>query len=128
MKALSIRQPWAHLIVLGGKDIENRSWNTKHRGPFLIHAAKGCTFSEQVSAGDFVRSLQDEKAYHVLKSAWRAPRMGIIAVANLVDVVTESANPWFTGPYGFVIENVRPLPFTPIKGKLGFFEVPEFNQ
>ncbi len=26
MKALSIQQPWAWLILHGGKDIENRSW------------------------------------------------------------------------------------------------------
>jgi len=31
MKALSIRQPWAWLIIAGHKDIENRSWGTKYR-------------------------------------------------------------------------------------------------
>ena len=38
MKALSIKQPWAWLIVNGFKDIENRTWRTKIRGEFLIHA------------------------------------------------------------------------------------------
>lgn len=46
MKALSIRQPWAWLIVNGFKDIENRSWHTKYRGPVLIHASKGLTRKE----------------------------------------------------------------------------------
>ncbi|RZK62259.1 MAG: ASCH domain-containing protein, partial [Pedobacter sp.] len=32
MKALSIKQPWATLISTGIKDIENRTWATKHRG------------------------------------------------------------------------------------------------
>ena len=40
MKTLSVRQPWAWLIVYGGKDIENRSWRTPYRGPLLIHAGK----------------------------------------------------------------------------------------
>ena len=40
MKAISIRQPWAWLIVHGYKDVENRTWATKHRGPILIHAGK----------------------------------------------------------------------------------------
>jgi hypothetical protein len=40
MKALSIRQPWASLIVAGYKDIENRSWRTSYRGPVLIHSAQ----------------------------------------------------------------------------------------
>lgn len=41
MLALSIRQPWASLILKAGKDIENRCWQTKVRGRVLIHAAKG---------------------------------------------------------------------------------------
>ena len=38
MKALSIRQPWADLIVDGKKSIETRKWNTHYRGWFYIHA------------------------------------------------------------------------------------------
>mgnify|MGYP002359850962 FL=1 len=38
MKALSIRQPWAGLIIHGYKDIENRDWPTRYRGPLLVHA------------------------------------------------------------------------------------------
>ena len=45
MKALSIRQPWAAAIVQLGKNIENRTWATRFRGPILIHAAK--TISRQ---------------------------------------------------------------------------------
>ena len=40
MKALTIRQPWASLIVDGEKRVENRTWPTKYRGPLLIHAGK----------------------------------------------------------------------------------------
>jgi len=36
--SLSIRQPWAWLIVQGHKPIENRTWPTTYRGPLLIHA------------------------------------------------------------------------------------------
>lgn len=39
-KALTVKQPWAWAIVAGGKDVENRSWATKYRGPVLIHAGK----------------------------------------------------------------------------------------
>ena len=38
VKALSIRQPWAWLVVHGYKDVENRSWSTGFRGRVLIHA------------------------------------------------------------------------------------------
>lgn len=41
MKVLSIRQPWASLIVYGYKKYEFRSWQTHYRGDLLIHASKG---------------------------------------------------------------------------------------
>jgi len=41
MKALSLIQPYATLIMLGYKQYETRSWDTKHRGPLAIHASVG---------------------------------------------------------------------------------------
>lgn len=38
MKVLTIKQPWATLIVDGYKKYEFRSWKTKYRGKILIHA------------------------------------------------------------------------------------------
>lgn len=38
-KVLSLLQPWADLVVRGHKKVETRSWNTKYRGPLLIHAS-----------------------------------------------------------------------------------------
>lgn len=38
--ALSIKQPWATLIISGIKKIEIRRWSTAIRGPVFIHAAK----------------------------------------------------------------------------------------
>ena len=40
LKALTIRQPWADLILRGLKTIEIREWQVKHRGPFLIHVSR----------------------------------------------------------------------------------------
>lgn len=40
MKTLTVKQPWAELIVSGIKDIENRTWRTNFRGRVLIHTAK----------------------------------------------------------------------------------------
>ena len=40
MRCLSIKQPWAWLIVNGRKDVENRSWPTRVTGLFLVHAGK----------------------------------------------------------------------------------------
>lgn len=40
MKVLSIREPWATLIINGHKEYEFRSWRTNYRGKILIHASK----------------------------------------------------------------------------------------
>jgi ASCH domain len=39
VKCLSIRAPFSHLIIIGAKTAEYRSWATSHRGPLAIHAA-----------------------------------------------------------------------------------------
>lgn len=38
MKVLTIKQPWASLIIKGYKKYEFRSWKTNYRGKILIHA------------------------------------------------------------------------------------------
>lgn len=40
MKAITLWQPWASLVVCGFKQYETRSWTTGHRGTLAIHAAK----------------------------------------------------------------------------------------
>lgn len=40
LKAITLWQPWAELMMLGLKLFETRSWATDHRGPLAIHAAK----------------------------------------------------------------------------------------
>lgn len=120
MRALSIRQPWAWLIVNGHKDIENRSWPTKVRGTIAIHASKGMTHKEYVDCY-YLAARQGIK----LPSLPDLQRGGIVGTADIVDCVSESDSPWYFGEYGFTLTNAKPLPFVPLLGKLGFFEVPE---
>lgn len=121
MKALSIRQPWADLILKYGKDIENRDWPTKMRGRILIHAAKGCTKDEFEDAMLYARAVLKQPAlidYHTMQ------RGGIIGAVTITDCVTKSDSPWFMGEYGFVLQSPNPIVFLPWRGQLGFFDVP----
>lgn len=118
MKALSIRQPWAWLIVNGHKDIENRSWLTHYRGPLLVHASKGMTRDEYIIAGTIAHQNGVKiPPFEELK------RGGIVGRVDVVDCVDQDPSPWFFGEFGFVLKNAKPLPFQPLTGKLGFFEV-----
>lgn len=117
-RALSIRQPWASLIVRGIKDIENRSWPTKFRGPFAVHASK--TFDRQ--APDWINNRfnlgisKDENEYATC---------GIVGTAYLNNCIETSDSPWFTGPFGFVIRQAHEIPYIPAAGHLRFFQLPE---
>lgn len=126
MKALSIRQPWAWLIVQGHKPLENRTWWTNFRGAMLIHASQGMTQQEYEDVHNFL--LSKERLQH-LAASLPAPaaleRGGIVGSAELHACVTESDSPWYMGAYGFMLRNVQPLPFRPYRGALQFFEVPD---
>lgn len=136
--ALSIRQPWAWLIVrpdLTGeprkaaiyereiKDVENRDWPTRFRGPVLIHASKGMTRTEYENAED---PLWASRGPTIELPAFEdLQRGGIIGRARIVDCVTHSESPWFVGRFGFVLADVEPLSFVPCRGALGLFPVPQ---
>lgn len=111
MKALSIKQPWAWLIIHGGKDIENRTWKRSFRGRFLIHASKGID----------QRAMREYK--HLLPPKEDLIGGAIIGSVELVDMVTKSDSPWFLGPVGFVLKDPEPCVPMILKGKLSFFDV-----
>lgn len=118
---LSVRQPWAWLIVHGYKDVENRNWSTNYHGPVLIHAAKGCTADEWEACWLFVAGFSPDLAARIPRPAY-IERGGIIGQATITGCVFSHSSPWFCGPYGFVLTGARPLPFIACKGALGFFK------
>lgn len=107
MKALSIRQPWAHAILHLGKRVENRDWaGCSYRGPILLHASKTLSlrdFHEDVTSilsivkpemGEPHRALLEPLAVHVHKTSgtWLRPSPtlplgGIVGRARIVDII-----------------------------------------
>ena len=120
MKALSLKQPFAELILQGKKKIELRKWNTKFRGEFLIHSSK----------------VPDKDA--MKKFGFSDLPLGkILGKARLIDVKKYSNElehskdnnlhlaSSFWGNYGFILNNVERIPEIECKGKLGFWD---FNE
>lgn len=121
MKAITVRQPWAWLIVNGHKDIENRSWATAHRGPLLIHAGL------KVDKEDIAWLRKQAKESGVdLPGVF--PTGCIVGAVTLVDCVTEHPSEWFDGPIGWVLihpgELASPIP---ARGALGLWEAPDID-
>lgn len=115
-RVLSVRQPFAWAIATGRKKVENRKWTTAYRGVVYIHASRSLS-------GAGAEWLEDTFR---LKMPPGEPRGAIVAVAELVDVVTKKRakrfGRWFFGPYGLVFANVRVLR-KPVKtlGRLGLY-------
>jgi hypothetical protein len=130
MHALSLKQPWATLLVHGLKTVEVRHWPTARRGPVLIHAAR-------------VSDPRPEAWARVPPQLQAAARLvgGIIGAGKLTacipyrNVEAFAADfsrhlneaSWFQGPvlYGFAFSDLRVQPFRPFPGWMRFFPVPE---
>ena len=118
MKALSLKQPFAELILQGKKTVELRKWNTKFRGTFLIHASK-VPDKEAMSKFNFSNlqlggivgqaTLKEVKKYNSEQEHSRDEDKHL------------ASSSW--GNYGFVLSEASRLPFRPCNGKLNFFEI-----
>ena len=120
MKALTIKEPWASLIINGYKEYEFRSWKTNYRGKILIHAGMS---NENISKFD-IYNLEYSKGE-------------IIGEAELVDciLVSEEFNNELlkknslvygktnhTSTYAWKLENIKKYDKKiPCKGKLGLW-------
>ncbi len=126
--ALSIKQPWAALLVAGRKTIEVRRWSTGFRGELLIHAARVPDDRPQAWA-----QLPPD-----LREAARLGG-GIVGVgrleackpyrtreAFLADQASHLNDPsWFepAGLTGLVFTELRALPFRRVPGNVKIFGV-----
>ena len=114
MKVLSVRQPYAWAIIHRGKDVENRTWHSDFRGMVLIHAG---LHWHAVGPGELSRRMG-------MAVPAELPLGGIVGMVEIVDCIQAHPSPWFEGPWGFVLKNPRPLPFTPCHGYLEFYDAP----
>lgn len=152
MKALSLREPWATVVLAYGKRVENRRrFNQLYpREHFAIHVAVGGTHAEWDRDLAWISARFPDIAAKLPASpdeakerGWK--RGGIAGVARIVgvirphgdlqfetsepfDALAAAANPrWhMAGQWGYVLAEVEPtLEFTTCRGMLGFFDVPD---
>jgi hypothetical protein len=127
-RALSLKQPWAALVVAGLKTVEVRKWATTHRGPLLIHAS---TYDDTRSEGwarvpAEVRSLSEIKGGIIGEVDLLECREYSTLEAFLLDRELHHNEPgWYqeAGLFGFVMAGARVLPFQRAKGNVRLFGV-----
>lgn len=121
--ALSIRQPWAWLIVNGHKDVENRDWSTSFRGPLLIHAGKTLTAKYYAEVTDQLAAAgllpPDMPPIEALELGCFVGWTRVTGCTKKVDSPWKQPDTW-----GFTLTDSYPIRSYPWKGRLGFFNVP----
>ncbi len=124
VKALSVRQPWAELILAGRKRYELRTWRLSFRGQLWIHA------SSCADRGDISRSGLDSR------TLTRGAVVGSVEVIDCLPLTSEIIRElveslgyfgdWQPGLFAWALRNPRRLPIpVPLPGRLGLFDVPE---
>lgn len=122
MKVLSLKQPWAELILQEKKKIEIRKWNTKFRGRFLIHASKNLD-----------KKAMEKFGFKELPCGFivgEAELIGIKKYQNKKEFEKDKNRHLATeefGSFGFILKNIKRIQPMSVKGKLGFWDFNEAN-
>lgn len=135
MYALSIKQPWAALIVAGYKDVENRNWHCPNKiygQRVLIHAGKSpyyeLPFTRPTIEKCFPYPVDGGKVLDDMYERCRYA-MGLGGVVGSVRITTcmKGAKSKWAEKYctHWLLADPKPLPFFPCRGKLGVFEIDE---
>jgi hypothetical protein len=128
IKALSVRQPWAWLLIYGverTKRIENRSWSTRHRGDLVIHASKGLVDWQSRSLDRWREEIPDLP--DLLAEPFERHFGCLYGLLDLVDDLPFSevrGRPFAEGPRCWITENPRPIEPVSYRGRQLLFEVP----
>lgn len=109
MRTITIKQPWASLIVepdldnpgFGIKAIENRTWPTKFRGRVLIHAGLE-NILKKIKYGESIQFLTNDQIKDATKTSERnlsifgsiLPVGAIIGSVEIVDCVINHPSIW----------------------------------
>lgn len=130
LRALTIKQPWASLLVHGIKTVENRSWTTAYRGPIAIHAgASRERNAAQMIADCLGRELTKHERVRWLLDA-DLPHGQVLGVVDLLDVVPveqthQQESPWVLGPWCWRVrarQQFQPDARPTVAGKLGLWK------
>lgn len=147
MKAITVKQPYAHLICAGIKDIENRTWKTNYKGRILIHASMDKSLNLTVLTKEQYQDAANRLNPIPTISSDKWDRGAIIGSVEIVDCVINHPSIWaekevledwtsknipgkYSKPvYNWVLANpiLFDKPILNVKGKLSFwdYDLPE---
>ncbi len=103
-RAISLKQPWANLVASGKKPIETRKWTTNYRGDLVICSSQ----KPKIYPAGYALCIAE--LYRIEPMKKEHEKRACIKV--------------YPGAYSWFLKNIRPIkPPTPIKGRLGIFDL-----
>ncbi|MBK7578425.1 MAG: ASCH domain-containing protein [Ignavibacteria bacterium] len=117
LPAISVRQPYASMIMWTIKDLEFRSWNSKHRGPMLIHASNSLP-SDHASVVEYQLGCSQTNLNLFVKGCY----LGIVDIQDVIVYLEEDKELDLKREFAFLIGNVAPFEeVIPGKGAANLF-------
>ena len=107
MKALSVRNPWAHEILCGVKEYEFRTWRTDYRGDLLICSSAAPKIKNTICGHALI----------------------VVRLNDVIEVTPKNYREFGLDKkpdgklYAWQLTNGRVIKPFAVKGKLNFFEV-----
>lgn len=103
MKALSLKEPWASLVLEGKKTIETRVWKTNYRGKILFCCSKN------------PKSKLSGKAFAIVELINCRPMIKLDEKKACCKIYPKA--------YSWILKNIKPIKPFPIKGQLRLYDV-----
>lgn len=125
MKVISIKQPFASLILEGYKEYEFRTWNTKYRGEIYIHASK--TVNKEAMEKYKELNIEYPKGCIIGKALLtdcleiNKEFINILKQKNKYPYIYNHILNHDKNKYGFKLENVEKINPIYVNGKLGIW-------
>lgn len=128
-KAITLKQPWAELVVIGAKQFETRSWPTKYRGEVYIHSSAKFNTNDlllAIHSDTFRKAIPDPHSLQLGKIIGKAYIQDCLRVEDVRDALNGTAELVFgdysNGRYAWSLSHAekfkKPIP---CKGSLGLW-------
>lgn len=120
IKAITVKQPWAKLIMLGLKRVENRPTSMEYRGRIAIHVAK--TRADESELESALALINGDETRALVRKCWEENQHAgcVIGTVELVDIVRDSDSPWaIPGKFHWVLRQPRLFPASDIRAARG---------
>lgn len=137
--ALSLKQPWASLVCIGLKDVENRTWQTDYRGRLFIVASSSNVlpyFEQGLIRQPIMDAIREQQRKGNLPTLNTLPQSAVIGYVDIVDCTGEDVDSiWSEGSLeegnvnwllknAYIFDEPQMVGF---KAKLNLFEIPNFD-